>query len=224
MVIVALQQIVHSYRRGSATLGVLAGIDLTIERGDFVAIMGPSGAGKSTLLHILGCLLRPDGGSYRFAGRDVTMLAERDLAAIRSCRIGHIFQMFHLLPHGDVRQNVGLPFLYHDRVDKMQVNALVERAIRRVGLWDRRDHRPAELSGGELQRVAIARALAPSPDLLLADEPTGNLDRRTSSGILELLSEMHADGHTIVMVTHDPAVAARARRTLILDNGVLGDG
>jgi len=222
-VIVELCGISHAYRRGTDRVEVLGGVDLCLDSGDFIAIMGASGTGKSTLLHILGCLLRPSGGSYLFDGAQVLGRGERELAAIRSRRIAHVFQMFYLLPHLDVEQNVALPFLYQDGSTRAEIRRRVDEAIDRVGLQQRRSHRPAELSGGELQRVAIARALAPRPDLILADEPTGNLDERTSGEILDLLGMMNDDGHTIVMVTHDRQVASRAGRLVTLRDGMLHD-
>ena len=221
--IVELCGISHAYRRGTDRVEVLGGVDLCLGSGDFIAVMGASGTGKSTLLHILGCLLRPSGGSYLLDGAQVLGRGERELAAIRSRRIAHVFQMFYLLPHLDVEQNVALPFLYQDGPTKAEILRRVDEAIDRVGLQQRRSHRPAELSGGELQRVAIARALAPRPDLILADEPTGNLDERTSGEILDLLGMMNDDGHTIVMVTHDRQVASRAGRLVTLRDGMLYD-
>ena len=221
--IVELRGICHAYRRGADLVEVLGGVDLGLDAGDFVAVMGASGTGKSTLLHILGCLLRPSCGSYLLDGEQVLGRAERQLAAIRSRRIAHVFQTFCLLPHLDVVQNVALPFLYQDGPTRAEVRRRVDEAIDRVGLWQRRSHRPAELSGGEMQRVAIARAVVPRPDLILADEPTGNLDERTSGDILDLLQAMNDDGHTIVMVTHDRQVASRAGRLVTLRDGMLND-
>jgi putative ABC transport system ATP-binding protein len=223
-VIVELRGICHHYRRGADLIEVLGGVDLSLEPGDFVAVMGASGSGKSTLLHILGCLLRPSRGSYLLDRVEVLGRAERELAGIRSRRIAHVFQMFYLLPHLDVVQNVFLPFLYQDGLTRAEAGRRVDQAIDRVGLQGRRSHRPAELSGGELQRVAIARALAARPDLILADEPTGNLDARNSGDILDLFQSMNDDGHTIVMVTHDREVASRARRLVTLCDGMLHDG
>lgn len=221
--IVEMQGVQHRYRRGVTEIEVLRNLDLNVTRGEFVAIMGASGSGKSTLLHILGCLLRPTGGTYRLAGEPVTGRNERDLALFRSLRIGYVFQMFHLLPQFDVEQNVALPFLYQGTVNEEQARSRIDQAIDRVGLYHRRHHRPAELSGGELQRAAVARALVAAPDLILADEPTGNLDERSSVGVLDLFQEMNDDGHAIVLVTHDRDVAVRAGRVVVLRNGVLND-
>ncbi|MFP7754263.1 ABC transporter ATP-binding protein [Thermodesulfobacteriota bacterium B35] len=210
----------HGYRRGPHAVEVLRGVDLEVDAGEFVAIMGPSGSGKSTLLHILGCLVRPLAGSYLLAGTDVLSLPEKELAAIRASRIGFVFQMFHLLPALDVLRNVSLPFLYNG-IAPDRARRLALAAIGRVGLAHRVDHRPCELSGGEMQRAAIARALAVEPELILADEPTGNLDAASSGEILELFARLHRSGRTIIMVTHDPAVAAMAQRILRLEDGRL---
>ncbi len=210
----------HYYRRGPHRIEVLDRVDMTVDRGEFVAVMGPSGSGKSTLLHILGCLIRPAAGSYQLAGMDILALPERKLAAIRASRIGFVFQKFHLLPELDILQNVLLPFLY-SRIDTRRARSMAMAAIEQVGLLHRIDHRPAELSGGEMQRAAIARALAVQPELILADEPTGNLDRASSGEVLDLFCSLHAGGCTIVMVTHDPAVAAGAERILTLNDGRL---
>ena len=216
--LVEVQGLRHQYVRGSHRIEVLDGIGMTVERGEFVAIMGPSGSGKSTLLHVLGCLVRPVAGRYLLAGVDVLALPERKLAALRASRIGFVFQKFHLLPELDVLQNVLLPFVY-SRVDTRCARRMAMAAVEQVGLLHRIDHRPAELSGGEMQRTAIARALAVEPELILADEPTGNLDAASSGEILDLFRRLHAGGRTIVMVTHDPAVAAGSERILTLEDG-----
>jgi len=218
--LVEVDGLCHRYRRGNHDIEVLRGVDMTLEQGEFVAIMGPSGSGKSTLLHILGCLVRPVSGSYHLAGADVLHLPESELAAIRACRIGLVFQMFHLLPELNVLQNVLLPFLYNG-IDTRRSRRMALAAIEQVGLQHRIGHRPAELSGGEMQRTAIARALAVQPELILADEPTGNLDAASSGEILELFGSLHRDGRTLLMVTHDPAVAAMTQRTLTLQHGRL---
>jgi putative ABC transport system ATP-binding protein len=203
---------------GSATIHVLKGIDTYIDRGEFVAIMGPSGSGKSTLLYILGCLDRPTSGTYLLEGRDVSQASDKELSHLRANQIGFVFQTFNLLPHLSLVENVGLPFLY-SALDDQAAKERVMSAVQRVGLSDRIAHRPTELSGGEMQRVAIARALAIEPNLILADEPTGNLDSNTSLEILALFQRLHESGSTIVMVTHDREVASYAERVLVLKDG-----
>jgi putative ABC transport system ATP-binding protein len=203
---------------GSATIHVLKGIDTYIDRGEFVAIMGPSGSGKSTLLYILGCLDRPTSGTYLLEGRDVSQASDKELSHLRANQIGFVFQTFNLLPHLSLVENVGLPFLY-SALDDQAAKERVMSAVQRVGLSDRIAHRPTELSGGEMQRVAIARALAIEPNLILADEPTGNLDSKTSLEILALFQGLHESGSTIVMVTHDREVASYAQRVLVLKDG-----
>ncbi len=203
---------------GSSLIHVLKDIDIFVNKGEFVAIMGPSGSGKSTLLHILGCLERPTSGLYMLDGRDVFKASDRELSNIRANHIGFVFQTFNLLPQLNLFENVELPFLYSS-LDDFKVEERVTRAVKQVGLVDRIDHRPAELSGGEKQRVAIARALAIEPALILADEPTGNLDSGTSSEILELFRNLHNDGATILMVTHDRDVASYAQRVMTLKDG-----
>ncbi len=200
-------------------MSVLRGIDFTVEQGEFVAVMGPSGSGKTTLLHILGCLDTPSAGRYLLDGTDVTALSDPALSRIRACHIGFVFQTFNLIPSLTVRENIALPFVYAAPGDDAEKR--VRRAMEWVGLGQRADHRPAALSGGELQRAAIARALAIRPKLILADEPTGNLDLETTRDILDLLVKMHADGATIIMVTHDGDVAACAQRRVLLTDGVL---
>jgi putative ABC transport system ATP-binding protein len=203
---------------GSANIHVLKGIDSHIGRGEFVAIMGPSGSGKSTLLYILGCLDRPTSGTYLLEGRDVSQASDSELSRLRANQIGFVFQTFNLLPHLSLVENVGLPFLY-SALDDQAAKERVMSAIQRVGLADRLAHRPTELSGGEMQRVAIARALAIEPNLILADEPTGNLDSKTSLEILALFQRLNESGSTIVMVTHDREVASHAERVLVLKDG-----
>jgi len=203
---------------GSANIHVLKGIDTYIDRGEFVAIMGPSGSGKSTLLYILGCLDRPTSGAYLLEGRDVSQASDKELSHLRANQIGFVFQTFNLLPHLSLVDNVGLPFLY-SALDDRTAKERVMSAVQRVGLADRLRHRPTELSGGEMQRVAIARALAIEPNLILADEPTGNLDSKTSLEILALFQRLHESGSTIVMVTHDREVSSHAQRVLVLKDG-----
>jgi putative ABC transport system ATP-binding protein len=202
----------------------LESADLTIPGGDYVAIMGPSGSGKSTLLHLLGCLDRPTSGSYRLDGREVGALGEEDLAEVRGRRIGFVFQFFHLVPRLTAAANVELPMLLAG-VRPAERRERVAAALASVGLSDRADHRPDQLSGGQRQRVAIARATVMKPAILLADEPTGNLDRASGQEIIELLERMNRDGLTLVVVTHDPEVGHRARRIVrLVDGRIAEDG
>lgn len=206
------------FQLGSTLIQALKGIDIVVDKNAFMAIMGPSGSGKSTLLHILGCLQRPTSGKYVLDAQDVSKASDKELSFIRANKIGFVFQTFNLLPQLNIFENVELPFLYssndHHRVEKQIINA-----IEKVGLVKRLNHKPAELSGGEMQRVAIARALAIEPTLILADEPTGNLDSGTSADILHLFQELHINGATIVMVTHDADVASCAQRVVTLKDG-----
>lgn len=218
--LVRAEQIVKTYASGGRDLRILDGVSLAAGRGEFIAVMGPSGSGKSTLLHILGCMDRPSAGRYLFSGRDVSCAADRELARLRSHCIGFVFQGFNLVHNLDVLENVELPFLYAPAENRKSRGHALE-AIERVGLCHRLRHRPPALSGGEMQRVAIARALAVDPDLVLADEPTGNLDARTGTEILELLAGLPAAGKTIILVTHDRQVAAYAQKIVTLENGIL---
>jgi len=207
-----------SYRHAGQAVPVLHGLDLDVARGEFIAVTGASGSGKSTLLHILGALDRPGAGSYRFDGREMSALDDEERSRVRASRIGFVFQNFHLLPQLTVLDNVMLPFQYApspvaDALDRATA------ALARVGLGHRLGHRPAQLSGGEMQRTAIARAMAVGPQLLLADEPTGNLDSATGAAILDTLVQMNAAGTTLVLVTHDRDVAARAHRRVALRDG-----
>jgi len=208
------------YALGGEDIEVLRGVDLTVSSGDFLSIMGTSGSGKSTLLHVLGGLTLPDSGRYLFSDRNMLALTDNELSWIRAHWLGFVFQTFDLLPELDVLGNVSLPFLYN-RTDRSDAQRKVNEAVERVGLGHRKKHRPAELSGGEMQRVAIARALAISPKLILADEPTGNLDTRSSLAILELFQELNERGATIVMVTHDSQVAAVSKKIIKMQDGVL---
>ena len=209
------------YGRGDAAVHALRGVDLGVQQGEFVAIMGPSGSGKSTLMNILGCLDRPTSGSYILAGEDVSRLSKNELAGVRNRKIGFVFQSYNLLPRLTAAKNVMLPLLYKSQ-DHLSDSECYERAIaalESVGLGDRVRHRPNEMSGGQQQRVAIARALVNEPSIILADEPTGNLDSQSSLEILDLLHELHAGGATIVMVTHEPDIAEHAGRVIFLHDG-----
>ena len=203
---------------GGLQVHALRGLDLSVTKGDYAAIMGPSGSGKSTLLQILGCLDTPTSGSYQLAGQEVSELDEDELSAIRNRRIGFIFQAYNLLPRADALQNVALPLRYRG-TPADERNRAARRSLERVGLGDRLDHRPNQLSGGQKQRVAIARALATDPDILLADEPTGNLDSKTGEEILGLFQELHAEGRTILMVTHEEDVAEHCEKIVRVRDG-----
>jgi len=209
-----------TYRTGSIEFEALRGIDLRIEQGEYVAIMGPSGSGKSTLMNIIGCLDTLTEGDYRLAGEDIAELDEIDLAQIRNLRIGFVFQQFHLLASLAAWRNVELPLMYR-HVPVHERKALAAAALERVGLGDRIANRPGELSGGQQQRVAVARALVGEPDLLLADEPTGNLDSQSTADVLGLLDELHASGRTIVLITHELEVAQHARRIVWVRDGLI---
>jgi ABC-type lipoprotein export system ATPase subunit len=214
---IELQDIGRTYRRpGGEPVEALADVSLRIGRGDFVAIVGTSGSGKSTLMNVLGLLDRPDRGRYLLDGEDVSGIDPDRQAQTRNRRIGFVFQAFHLLPRTSALENVELPLLYSDRAD---IAGLGRRALERVGLGDRTSHRPSELSGGQQQRVAIARALVNEPDLLLADEPTGNLDTKSAAEVLEVFETLNRAGRTIVLVTHDPAVAAHCGRVARIEEG-----
>ena len=206
------------YGKGDVAVRALDHVNLTIESGEFVAVMGPSGSGKSTLMHIVGCLDIPTSGHYVFAGERVETMTEGQLADLRNRRIGFVFQQFQLLSSLPAWRNVELPLLYRSSTDRRQ---LAMDVLGRVGLGDRVEHRPTELSGGQQQRVAIARALVTNPDVVLADEPTGNLDSASSREILDMLVSLNASGRTIVLITHDPNVAAVAHRQCTMRDGQL---
>jgi putative ABC transport system ATP-binding protein len=220
MSLLALDGVHKTYATGRAQVHALRGVDLSVERGELVAIMGPSGAGKTTLLEILGCLSTPSSGHYRLDGAAVERLDDDGLARLRGDEIGFVFQSFNLLPRMSALENVELPLVYR-RVPRAERRRRAAEALARVGLEARGAHRPAELSGGERQRVAIARALVNRPALLLADEPTGNLDSQTSEEILGLLFGLHGEGHTVVLVTHDIAIGSRAARLVTLRDGCI---
>jgi putative ABC transport system ATP-binding protein len=218
--VLELADVRKTYRTGSLEVEALRGITMTIREGEYVAVMGPSGSGKSTLMHILGCLDVPTLGRYRLAGEDVADLDEVELAEIRNARIGFVFQQFNLLPSMNAWRNVELPLTYAG-VGPAERRRRALEALERVGLADRVDHRPGELSGGQQQRVAVARALVTDPALILADEPTGNLDSTSTSDILSLLAELHANGRTIVLITHEADVAAAAERAVHMRDGLI---
>jgi putative ABC transport system ATP-binding protein len=210
------------YSMGGETIHALRGVDLVVQRGEYVAIMGPSGSGKSTLMNMIGCLDTPDEGEYWLNGKLVSAMNDRELAHVRNKEVGFIFQTFNLLPRADALHNVELPLVYAGMKRKDRV-ARAKQALERVGLGERISHRPNEMSGGQRQRVAVARALVTDPSILLADEPTGNLDSGTSRDIMALFEALHATGHTIVVVTHEPDVARHARRIITFRDGKIAE-
>jgi putative ABC transport system ATP-binding protein len=223
MSLIELTEVRKTYRSGSLEVAALRGITLAIDDGEFVAIMGPSGSGKSTLMHIIGCLDVPSAGRYRLAGEDVSAMSENQLADVRNRRIGFVFQQFNVLASMSAWRNVELPLTYSG-ASRAERRERAMAALGQVGLGDRIRHRPGELSGGEQQRVAVARALVTEPALLLADEPTGNLDSGSTAEILNLLDELHGSGRTIVLITHEADVARRSKRAVrLLDGLVSGD-
>ena len=218
---IQLNALQRHYTTGGQRVIALAGVDLTIERGEYVAITGASGSGKSTLLNLLGCLDKPSAGSYRLDGEDTAGLDDEALSQLRSRRIGFVFQSFHLLPRLSVLENVMLPARFSGQQHDPALARRAEQLLARVGLADRLQHRPQELSGGQMQRAAIARALVMQPSLLLADEPTGNLDSKSAAAVLALIDELHREGQTVVLVTHDHDIAARAPREVRLRDGLV---
>jgi putative ABC transport system ATP-binding protein len=223
MPLIELRDVHKVYDMGAEQVRALNGVDLDIERGEYVAIMGASGSGKSTLMNLLGCLDTPSAGSYRLNGTEVQGLGDTELAAIRNREIGFVFQTFNLLARTDALHNVELPLIYGG-LPRRERREKAKRALERVGLGDRMHHQPNELSGGQRQRVAIARALVNDPSILLADEPTGNLDSATSGEIMGLFDELHQGGNTVIVVTHEQDIAAHTRRKVQLRDGqVLSD-
>jgi putative ABC transport system ATP-binding protein len=215
-----MRGIVRRYEMGAHVVSALAGVDLEVDRNEYVALMGPSGSGKTTFMNIIGCLDTPSEGTYILNGQDVTKMVDDELAYIRNREIGFVFQTFNLLPRASAMQNVELPLIYAG-VDAKERRERVAAALRAVGLEDRVDHRPNELSGGQRQRVAIARALVNRPSLILADEPTGNLDSKSGEEIMRLFEDLHGQGNTLIVVTHDDAIAAHAHREVRLRDGLV---
>lgn len=218
--VITLEGIKKTYVNGKLTVPVLHGIDLSIYEGEFTSIMGPSGSGKSTFMNILGCLDRPTEGSYRLDGQEVAHLSDDELAYVRNKRIGFVFQSFNLLPKLTALDNVALPMVYAG-VSKQERKERASQLLTELGLGTRLDHMPAELSGGQRQRVAIARALANDPAIIMADEPTGNLDSKASLDVMHIFTELYQQGRTIILVTHEPDIAEYARRNVVLRDGLI---
>jgi len=222
MPLVKLQDVRKTYHMGLTDVHALAGVDLEVEAGEFVSITGPSGSGKSTMMGIVGCLDRPSSGDYYFDGRLVSELSDRELARVRNSHLGFVFQTFNLLPRSTAAENVAVPLFY---ARKLRIHVAATEALEQVGLADRANHTPVELSGGERQRVAIARAIVNHPKLLLADEPTGNLDTRTGMQILRIFHKLHEQGVTIILVTHEHDIAIQAERMVQMRDGkIIADG
>ncbi len=216
--VIRLTNIVKNYRVGSQVVNALRSVSLQINEGEYVAIMGASGSGKSTLMNVLGCLDTPTGGRYDLNGKDVSHMTDEELAAIRNSEIGFVFQTFNLLPRNTALENVMLPLIYSG-IKKQERKERAGKMLNSVGLAERTDHKPNELSGGQRQRVAVARALINNPAILLADEPTGNLDSKTSEEIMQLFSEIHKQGNTLILVTHEEDIARHALRIIRLKDG-----
>jgi putative ABC transport system ATP-binding protein len=219
-IVIELRNIIRDFKLGPQTVHVLKGIDLDIKKGEYVALMGPSGSGKSTLMNLLGCLDTPTSGSYNLAGRDVSQMNDNELAEVRNKEIGFVFQTFNLIPRQTALQNVALPLVYAGKTKETRI-AQAKNVLNEVGLADRMDHRPNQLSGGQRQRVAIGRALVNSPSIILADEPTGNLDSTTSLEIMKLFDEIHKNGNTLIVVTHEEEIARYAHRVIRLRDGMI---
>jgi putative ABC transport system ATP-binding protein len=222
MALIDLKDVYKIYQMGSTQINALDGLECKIEKGEYVALMGPSGSGKSTLMNIIGCLDTPTRGVYSLNGTNVSDMTDDDLASIRNVEIGFVFQSFNLLPRTSAIENVSLPLVYAG-VSKKERIERAQTVLEKVGLGDRADHKPNELSGGQRQRVAIARALINNPSIVLADEPTGNLDSKSSLEIMNLFNEIHQDGNTVVMVTHEEDIAKYAKRTIRMIDGKLAD-
>lgn len=223
MEIIKTENLIKTYNMGKVEVNALQGVEISIKQGEFVAIIGPSGSGKSTLMHILGCLDSPSKGSYILDGINVEKLSKSKLAKIRNQKIGFVFQTFNLLPHVNIQKNVELPLLYGGINGSQRVNRAVE-VLNSVGLGDRLKHKPSELSGGQRQRVAIARAIVNNPSIILADEPTGNLDSTSGSDIMSIFSELHKKGNTVIVVTHDKSIAQKADRVITIVDGKIHNG
>lgn len=218
--VIVIKDIKKTYVNGKLQVPVLHGINLTIYEGEFTSIMGPSGSGKSTFMNILGCLDRPTSGSYRLDGEEVADLSDDELAYVRNKRIGFVFQSFNLLPKLTAQENVALPMIYAG-VSKAERNARAAELLTSLGLGERLDHLPSELSGGQRQRVAIARALANNPSIIMADEPTGNLDSKSSIDVMNIFTRLYEEGRTIILVTHEPDIATYASRNVVLRDGLI---
>lgn len=218
--VIEIRNIIRDFKLGQEIVHVLKGIDLDIKRGEYVAIMGPSGSGKSTLMNLLGCLDTPTAGSYILNGNDVSQMSDDELAEIRNTEIGFVFQTFNLLPRTTALENVALPMVYAG-ASKKERQERATQVLADVGLADRMDHKPNQLSGGQRQRVAVGRALVNSPSIILADEPTGNLDSKTGMEIMGLFDDIHAAGNTVIMVTHEEEIAAHAKRIIRLRDGII---
>lgn len=220
---ICIEDVYKIYRRGENEVRALDGVSLSVESGEFLAIVGQSGSGKSTLMNVLGCLDTPSSGRYLLEGEDVSTLSDRTLSEIRNRQIGFVFQSFHLIPGLDALENVELPLLYRG-FPREKRQRIAEDCLERVGLGSRMHHRPAEMSGGQQQRVAIARAIAAKPPILLADEPTGNLDSASGQEILDILKGLHAEGRTVLLITHDPRIAEAAQRCVHIRDGRIAVG